>query len=158
MVGTFNNWQPGEDWRLQKNAGGAWEGCFDADAIKHGDLYKMLVRWQGGEGYRIPAYCNRVVQDSDTYLFNAEVYHPRIPYTQMHEHVALGNKAPFVYECHIGMSSEEGKVRITSYNVCYTKLLRSSNTFLLFFMAEPSSGAVSSAYWVRPLSMPGIFG
>lgn len=110
LVGTFNNWQPGEDWRLQKNAGGAWEGCFDADAIKHGDLYKMLVRWQGGEGYRIPAYCNRVVQDSDTYLFNAEVYHPRIPYTQMHEHVALGNKAPFVYECHIGMSSEEGKV------------------------------------------------
>ena len=25
-------------------------------AIKHGDLYKLKVRWNGGEGERIPAW------------------------------------------------------------------------------------------------------
>lgn len=47
---------------------GVWEGVFEAGAMKHGDLYKMFVQWNGGEGERIPAYATRVRQDADTKL------------------------------------------------------------------------------------------
>ena len=55
---------------------GIWEGNFPADAIKNGQLYKMLVQWPGGSGERIPAYANRVVQDAKTSIFSAQVYEP----------------------------------------------------------------------------------
>ena len=38
----------------------AREGMFPAEAIHNGDLYKMRVFWNGGEGERIPAYARRM--------------------------------------------------------------------------------------------------
>lgn len=34
--------------------------------IQHGDLYKLVVYWEGGQGERIPAWATRVVQDENT--------------------------------------------------------------------------------------------
>ena len=44
--------------------------------MKHGDLYKLMVHWDGGCGERIPAWANRVVQDEQTKIFSAQVWSP----------------------------------------------------------------------------------
>ena len=76
LIGDFSDWQQQEAFSLTRRAGGVWEGNFPADAIKHGQFYKMLVTWPGGQGERIPAYATRVVQDPETHLFSAQVWNP----------------------------------------------------------------------------------
>ena len=74
LVGDFNNWQVSPQYRLKKvkRSSGVWEINLKPDAIKHGDLYKLKFYWEGGEGERIPAYANRVVQDETTKIFSDE--------------------------------------------------------------------------------------
>ncbi len=119
MIGDFNNWQKDEAYRLQPVGNGVWEVVLDEDMIKHEQLYKLLVEWYGGKGERIPSYTNRVVQDPVTKLFAAQVWAPETLKTSKtlkpackRKRVARrkANDPLFIYECHIGMSSEEEKV------------------------------------------------
>ena len=117
MIGDFNNWQKDEAYRLQPVGNGVWEVVLDEDMIKHEQLYKLLVEWQGGCGERIPSYTNRVVQDEVTKLFAAQVWDGtknKEPGTKIKMHKGFkrrkANDPLFIYECHIGMSSEEEKV------------------------------------------------
>lgn len=64
MVGTFNNWEEKAAYKLEKQKNGNWEINLPADAIHHGDLYKLNVYWEGGQGERIPAWATRVVQEN----------------------------------------------------------------------------------------------
>src|SRR5574344_1134219 len=81
LVGDFNGWQETEAFCLQRlNEHGDWEVQVPAKAIHHGDLYKMMVYWDGGSGERIPAWCTRTVQDDETKIFCAQVWAPRHPY------------------------------------------------------------------------------
>ena len=115
MIGDFNDWQKDEAYRLQPVGNGVWEVVLEEDMIKHEQLYKLLVEWYGGAGERIPSYTNRVVQDPVTKLFAAQVWAPA---EQAKGDKAIRRKAKrrktddplFIYECHIGMSSEEEKV------------------------------------------------
>ena len=129
MIGDFNNWQKDEAYRLQPVGNGVWEVVLDEDMIKHEQLYKLLVEWQGGCGERIPSYTNRVVQDEVTKLFAAQVW-----CSGVEEFRGSGvqkckkgykrrkaNDPLFIYECHIGMSSEEEKVN--SYEEFRTDVL-----------------------------------
>ena len=64
LIGDFNNWQESEKYKCKRIEGtGNWELKLSEKALKHGQLYKMKVKWNGGEGERIPAWCRRVVQD-----------------------------------------------------------------------------------------------
>ena len=56
------------------------ELTLDEDKIHHGDLFKMYVLWEGGEGERIPAWAQRVVQDEETKIFSAQVWCPKKKY------------------------------------------------------------------------------
>ena len=118
MIGDFNNWQKDEAYRLQPLENGVWEIVLDEEKLQHEQLYKLLVEWQGGCGERIPSYTNRVVQDEVTKLFAAQVW-----CSGVEEFRGSGvqkckkgykrrkaNDPLFIYECHIGMSSEEEKV------------------------------------------------
>ena len=69
LIGDFNGWKPSPEYELANIGGGVWEVALPAEALSHGQLYKMLVKWPGGEGERIPAYATRVVQDSKTAIF-----------------------------------------------------------------------------------------
>jgi 1,4-alpha-glucan branching enzyme len=106
LTGDFNNWETQEAFRFRRLEHGNWELCLQEGAINHGDRYKMLVRWEGGEGSRIPAWCNRVVQDPDTKIFDAQVWIPGHPYTWKHPLPDLQGFQPFIYEAHIGMATE----------------------------------------------------
>ena len=78
--------------------------------ISHEDKYKLLVRWEGGEGERIPAWCYRVVQDPETKVFDAQVWIPEAPYQWKHPLPPLEGFQPLIYEAHIGMATEEHRV------------------------------------------------
>ena len=81
LVGDFNDWQETEKYRCKRIEGtGNWELKLKEKDLKHGQLYKMKVHWNGGEGERIPAWCRRVVQDDQTKIFSAQVWNPEQPY------------------------------------------------------------------------------
>ena len=71
IKGDMNGWQKDEKYRLQPIGNGVWEAKMPEEAIKHEQLYKLLVEWQGGYGERIPSYVRRVVQDEQTKIFSA---------------------------------------------------------------------------------------
>lgn len=111
LIGEFNGWQEQEHYRLNKvKQTGNWELKLPEKALKHGDLYKLKVRWNGGEGERIPAWCRRVVQDEQTKIFSAQVWQPETPYI-FKKKKFKPNKSPLlIYECHVGMSQDAEKV------------------------------------------------
>lgn len=80
MVGTFSNWEEKPAYKLKRLKNGSWEIKLPIDAIQHGDLYKLHVYWEGGQGERIPAWANRVVQDDNTKIFSAQVWAPEKPF------------------------------------------------------------------------------
>ena len=100
-----------EKYRCKRIEGtGNWELKLSEKAIKHGDLYKMKVKWNGGEGERIPAWCRRVVQDDQTKIFSAQVWNPEKPYV-FKKKTFKPNKSPLlIYECHVGMGQDAEKV------------------------------------------------
>ncbi len=105
LVGDFSGWKALARYDLAKGENGVWQLTLPADAIHHGDLYKMLVSWDGGEGERIPAYATRVVQDENTHVFSAQVWQPQ-PYRWKIQEFKPDTKPLLIYECHIGMAQE----------------------------------------------------
>ena len=109
LLGDFNGWKRSAEWALQPTGGGNWELRVPAEKVSHGDLYKWYVEWPGGGGERLPAYATRCVQDPESKVFCAQVWHPEKAYRWRHKRgPKIAN--PLIYEVHIGMSSEEQKV------------------------------------------------
>ncbi len=111
MVGEMTQWQKKKSFALkQVNTKGVWEVRIPADKINHGDLYRLYMQWIGGHGDRIPAYARRVVQDPETLIFNAQVWRPSMPYKWQYNSFKCHKNSLFIYEAHVGMAQEEGKV------------------------------------------------
>ncbi|MCQ2141899.1 MAG: alpha-amylase family glycosyl hydrolase, partial [Bacteroidales bacterium] len=108
LIGDFNMWRRTEGFALHPIGGGNWEITLPKMFLSHGDLYKLFIEWPGGGGERLPAYTQRAVQDDETKQFCAQVWDPK-PYEWKHRRPGK-RKNPLIYECHIGMSSEEYKV------------------------------------------------
>lgn len=121
LVGTFSDWQKKDEFRLSNIGDGVWEITLDKNILKHGDLYKMIVTWDGGQGERIPAYATRVVQDPTTHIFSAEVYDPKEKYEFKTKRFKPDTKPLLIYECHIGMAQIEP--RVGSYDEFREKIL-----------------------------------
>ncbi len=50
LIGDFNGWSKQDGFWLNKLDNGIWELLLPADTLKHGQLYKMVVEWNGGSG------------------------------------------------------------------------------------------------------------
>ncbi len=110
LVGDFNDWKESEDYRCKKVEGtGNWELKLPTKAMRHGDLFKIHVKWNGGEGERIPAWATRVVQDERTKIFSAQVWAPR-KYHWKKDKFTPSRDPLLIYECHIGMAQDAEKV------------------------------------------------
>lgn len=110
LIGDFNDWQVMPVYQLKRiNDYGDWELRLAEGAMAHGQHYKLFVKWIGGCGERIPAWSRRVVQDATTGVFSAQVWSPK-EYEWQHPYPTAEDKPLMIYECHVGMSSEEGKV------------------------------------------------
>ena len=155
LTGTFTNWKEDEKYRLQRTPEGDWTGEFDASLLSHGDLYKMIVRWKGGHGERIPAYVTRTVQDEVTKIFSAQVWHPENAYV-MKNPSPPPPKSILVYEAHVGMATEEertGTFREFTENVLPRIKRLGYNTIQLMAIQEhPYYG--SFGYHVSSLFAP----
>ena len=111
LIGDFNQWTESEDYRLHRlGDSGNWEIVLPQSAMKHMDLYKMKVYWKGGCGERIPAWCQRVVQDEQTKIFSAQVWDPSKPYVFKRKRFRPQRDPLLIYECHIGMAQDAEKV------------------------------------------------
>ena len=74
--------------------------------MSDGQLYKMLVSWPGGQGERIPAYADRVVQDPQTAIFSAQIHMPSKAFRWTDKNFTPDLSPLLIYECHIGMAQQ----------------------------------------------------
>ena len=111
LVGTFNGWKQSEEWKMRREKeDGNWSLRVPLDQIRHGDLYKFVIRWDGGDGERIPAWAFRVVQDPKTGIFSAQVWDPQKPYQPKVKDFRRQEAPLLIYECHVGMAQEKEEV------------------------------------------------
>ena len=111
LIGDFSNWEERPEYELKRiSDSGNWELKLPSKALHHGDLYKMKVYWDGGCGERIPAWCQRVVQDDATKIFSAQVWAPEKPYEFRVKRFRPQRNPLLIYECHIGMGQDAEKV------------------------------------------------
>lgn len=107
MIGTFTDWKERDEYKLTRKDNGVWEINLPKTALKHGDLYKLVVEWNGGRGERIPAYATRTVQDEKTYIFSAQVWEPARKYKFKITNFKPKTNPLLIYECHIGMAQNK---------------------------------------------------
>ncbi|XP_065653925.1 1,4-alpha-glucan-branching enzyme-like [Hydra vulgaris] len=114
IYGDFNNWNSSSHKMLKKEFG-KWEIFFPKNSdgsqqIKHLSKYKLLIKTANGELLeRISPWANYVVQSNTTTLMEPVFWNPQNPYIFKNKQPAKA-KSLRIYESHIGISSEEGKV------------------------------------------------
>ena len=122
LIGDFNGWTEQKAYQCHKIKGtGNWELTLPHDAMRHGQYYKIRVHWEGGEGERIPAWAQRVVQDETSKIFSAQVWAPEATYVWKKKSFKPQTSPLLIYECHIGMAQDEEKVG--TYNEFREKVL-----------------------------------
>jgi len=112
FIGELSDWEERKDFLLKPcSENGEWEIRLPESVLKHGDLYRLRIHWPGGEGDRLPAYANRVVQDPETLIFNAQVWAPERRYRWHHTPPFKSRQdGLLIYETHVGMAQEEEKI------------------------------------------------
>jgi 1,4-alpha-glucan branching enzyme len=126
LVGEFNNWEPRQqDWAI-KNEYGVWclfmpDNPDGSSAIPHRTKIKCRVETISGSWVeKIPAWIKWATQEWNEVLFNGVYWeppevgapgevHPDKKYTFKYPRPPRP-RALRIYECHVGMSSEEPKV------------------------------------------------
>jgi 1,4-alpha-glucan branching enzyme len=111
LTGVFSGWKEKEKFLMKRlNTYGDWEIDLPLETLKHEDLFKLSVHWEGGKGERIPSYATRLFQDDVTKIFSAQVWHPEKEYHWTIEEFKIPDTSPVIYEAHIGMATASEKV------------------------------------------------
>ena len=111
LTGNMTDWKPEKKFQLKKiNKNGVWEIHIDKKELNHKDLYKLYIKWRGGEGERIPSYADYVHQDPNTHIFSAQVWVPAAPFNWKNQKPKINKNELFIYETHIGMAQKEERV------------------------------------------------
>jgi 1,4-alpha-glucan branching enzyme len=110
LIGDCNGWKQSEEFRFVSQPGGCWELRIPSHRLAHGQLYHLLMCWPGGSGERLPAWCHRAVQDEQNKSYKAQVWFPEQSYVWQNECPDLSTEPALIYEAHVGMSLEDGRV------------------------------------------------
>ncbi len=113
FTGDFNNWDIYAN-KMNKLPDGVFEIHLPKDALRVGQKIQAIVIHNGETLRRVPTYATRVVQDPVTYLWCAEVDDVLFDGFNWTDDGFKPATTPFIYECHIGMATEDYKVG--SYN------------------------------------------
>lgn len=109
LEGDFNGWNQ-TSHPLTKLENGNWELFLKGDdALWEGCKVKTVVDANLTRTEHIPLYARRVVQDPQTITWSAEVVDDKKIFKWTDQDFK-GADSLYIYETHIGMSSEEGKV------------------------------------------------
>ena len=108
LTGDFNGWNQ-TSHPLKSLGNGNWEIYLDENQLWEGCKVKTVVDANMTRTEHIPLYARRVVQDPKTITFTAEVTDDKkiFPWT---DGQFRGEKRMYIYEAHVGMAQEEGKV------------------------------------------------
>ena len=109
LTGDFADWDLYR-YKMDKLEHGVFEIYLPADALSLGQKLQAVVIHNGETLRRVPSYATRVVQDENTYLWCAEVdLTADTPYAWTDGGFKRA-QTPYIYECHIGMATEEYRV------------------------------------------------
>ena len=109
LTGEFNNWDQ-TSHPLQAIGGGVWQIILEGDdALWDGCKVKTVVDANMTRTEHIPLYARRVVQDPKTITWCAEVVDTWKTYKWTDQDFK-GADSLYIYEAHVGMAQEEGKV------------------------------------------------
>ncbi len=108
LTGDFNGWDR-RGCPLQKLDNGVWEVFLPGEnGLQEGQRVLTLVLKNGWELERVPLYATRVEQDPVSFAWFGVVHQHGS--RQWNDVGFKPKKNLFIYECHIGMAQEEGKV------------------------------------------------
>ena len=109
FTGDFNGWDI-YSCPMTRLENGVFEVQLKGkNALRVGQKIQAIVVHSGEVLRRVPSYATRVVQDPVTYLWCAEIEDTLGSFPWKDEGFRM-SASPFIYECHIGMAQEEGKV------------------------------------------------
>lgn len=108
IYGDFCQWKILPEYALSNIGGGVWEIKLPENKLFHGELYRLRVKWNGGEGDRLPSYSRYNVQDENTKIFSAQIY--KSDNYVWKNASPRTDSAPIIYESHVGMATEEFRV------------------------------------------------
>ncbi|MBQ8536810.1 MAG: alpha amylase C-terminal domain-containing protein [Clostridia bacterium] len=109
LEGDFNGWNQ-TSHPLTSLGNGSWEIYLDGDnALWEGCKVKVVVDSALGRMERLPLYARRVVQDKATVTWCCEVVDEQQVF-HWTDQAFEGEKELYIYEAHVGMAQEEGRV------------------------------------------------
>ena len=109
LTGEFNEWNR-TSHPLKRLENGVWELKLRGDkALWEGCKVKTVVQANGTISDHIPLYARRVVQEKETVAWVCEIVDPGKKFNWTDQDF-VGSNDLYIYEAHIGMAQEEGKV------------------------------------------------
>jgi len=109
LTGDFCDWNR-HAYPMTPVADGVFELFLPGrNSLKNGQRVCTIIDHDGQELDRIPLYAQYVVQDPETTSWSAVVHIPEKAFSWT-DAGFVPQKSLFIYECHIGMAQEEGKV------------------------------------------------
>jgi len=114
LIGDFNEWNRDAN-PMSVDEWGIWHLFLPdkdyADRLTHESRVKVHVVSELGGLDRIPAYIQRVIQESET-EFTGQYWSPSVPYQWKHDSPYLNThkEGLRIYEAHVGMAQETEKV------------------------------------------------
>ena len=109
LEGEFNDWNQ-TSHPLTRVGDGNWEIFLEGDdALWDGCKVKTVVDANMTRTEHLPLYCRRAVQNKTNNSFEAEVVDDRTTFDWTDEGFE-GEEKLYIYEAHVGMAQEEGRV------------------------------------------------
>ena len=143
LEGEFNGWNQ-TSHPLTNLGNGNWEIYLGENELWEGCKVKTVVDANLTRTEHIPLFARRVVQDPQTTAFTAEVVDnwKTFPWTDAD---FKGEERMYIYEAHVGMAQEEGKVgsyrEFADYTLPHVKQAGYNTIQLMAIMEHPYYGS-----------------
>ena len=143
LEGEFNGWNQ-TSHPLTNLGNGSWELYLSENELWEGCKIKTVVDANYTRTEHIPLFARRVVQDPKTTAFCAEVTDDRKTF-QWTDSNFNGEERMYIYEAHVGMAQEEGKVgtyrEFADYTLPHVKQAGYNTIQLMAIMEHPYYGS-----------------
>ena len=143
LEGEFNNWNQ-TSHPLTNLGNGNWEIYLGEEELWEGCKVKTVVDANMTRTEHIPLFARRVVQDPKTTAFTAEVVDNWKTFNWTDADFK-GEERMYIYEAHVGMAQEEGKVgtyrEFADYTLPHVKQAGYNTIQLMAIMEHPYYGS-----------------
>ena len=143
LEGEFNNWNQ-TSHPLTNLGNGNWEIYLGEDELWEGCKVKTVVDANMTRTEHLPLYIRRVVQNKTNNTFEAEVVDDRKVFNWTDADFK-GSERIYIYEAHVGMAQEEGKVgtyrEFADYTLPHVKEAGYNTIQLMAIMEHPYYGS-----------------